>query len=103
MTIDSVDLQTTQLLQKTAARKAKCEALEKLHSGKFYLDGLKTSEIIGEENVKVCNNNVIAIDKNTASFSLPKEGYNARNISKNMRQICNCGSTSCRYCISITS
>ncbi|GBM00736.1 hypothetical protein AVEN_150904-1 [Araneus ventricosus] len=36
------------------------------------LDGLKPSEILGEENVKVCNNNDVVVDKNILSCSTPR-------------------------------
>ncbi|GBM99911.1 hypothetical protein AVEN_169224-1 [Araneus ventricosus] len=49
----------------------KNETLEKACFGKFQLDRLKPSEILGEENVKVCNNDV-TIDKNTPSCSTPQ-------------------------------
>ncbi|GBL74940.1 hypothetical protein AVEN_243760-1 [Araneus ventricosus] len=72
MTIGTVDLQTTQQLQRTATRKAKSQALEKARFGKFQLDGLKPCEILREENVKVCNNNDIVVDKNTPPCSTPQ-------------------------------
>ncbi|GBM38438.1 hypothetical protein AVEN_260817-1 [Araneus ventricosus] len=36
------------------------------------LDGLKPSEILGDENVKVCNNNDAAADKITPSSPTPQ-------------------------------
>ncbi|GBM41484.1 hypothetical protein AVEN_229114-1 [Araneus ventricosus] len=58
--------------KEAAVRKAKSQASEKACFGKFQPDGLKQSEILGEENVKACNNNGIAIDKNTPSYSTPQ-------------------------------
>ncbi|GBO29134.1 hypothetical protein AVEN_4217-1 [Araneus ventricosus] len=72
MTTGTVDLQTTKQLQKTAAWKAKTQALEKAQVRKFQLEGLKPSEILGEENVKVYNSNDIAVDKNAPLCSTPQ-------------------------------
>ncbi|GBL94728.1 hypothetical protein AVEN_244716-1 [Araneus ventricosus] len=67
MTTGSGDLQATQRLQKTVARKARNQALEKARLGKFQLEEMKPPEILGEENVKVCNSNDFAFVKNTPS------------------------------------
>ncbi|GBM06418.1 hypothetical protein AVEN_266368-1 [Araneus ventricosus] len=55
--------------KKTAAREAKNQALEEERFGKFQLEGLKPSQILGEENVKVCDNNDVAVDINIPSCS----------------------------------
>ncbi|GBN08420.1 hypothetical protein AVEN_84244-1 [Araneus ventricosus] len=72
MTIDTVDLQTTQQLQKTAPKKAKNQAFENARVCKFHLAGLKPSKILGEGNFNVFNNNDVAVDKNTPSCSTPQ-------------------------------
>ncbi|GBM78340.1 Ankyrin-3 [Araneus ventricosus] len=71
--IATVDLQATQRLQTTAKRKSKIQVLEKVRLGKFQLEELKPPEILGEQNVKVCNNNDVAVDKNTPSSSTLKQ------------------------------
>ncbi|GBM01410.1 hypothetical protein AVEN_236229-1 [Araneus ventricosus] len=101
--IGTVDLQITQQLQKIDTKKVKNQALEKTRFGKFWLDGLKPSEISREENVKVRKNNDVAIGKKYSITFHSSNKAKVCNISKNMRQICSCGSTSCRSCISITS
>ncbi|GBN18599.1 hypothetical protein AVEN_236390-1 [Araneus ventricosus] len=62
MTIGTVDLKTTQHLQKTAGKKEKTKPSKKL-------DGLKPSEILGEENVF---NSDVGVDKNIPSCCPPQ-------------------------------
>ncbi|GBM36979.1 hypothetical protein AVEN_153925-1 [Araneus ventricosus] len=82
MTIGTVDLQTIQQLQKTAARKAKNQTLEKALFGKFQLDGLKLSKILGEKNVKICNNNGVSVDKITPPYSTPQTRIKLATFSR---------------------
>ncbi|GBO34207.1 hypothetical protein AVEN_183659-1 [Araneus ventricosus] len=74
MNSGTVDLQTTQGLQKTAAEKARNQASEKARFFKFQPDGLKPSEILGQENVQVRNNNYFALAKIHHQIPLSRGG-----------------------------